>query len=158
MQNAGPPGWMTRHHIASSILDGIKRLREGVATLARPQLLARQAVLCALYIGTAGLALFALTVGLGVNEVSLWQSLGIYAFTMTVGLLMPLPIDFGVIEISGVGALLASGVSQEVAVAIMLINRMLNVGSAVMIAAVGTVFLREELHKTLKPHAQQSHA
>jgi uncharacterized membrane protein YbhN (UPF0104 family) len=87
----------------------------------------------------------------------LWQSLGIYAFTMTVGLLMPLPVDFGVIEISGVGALLASGVTQEVAVAIMLINRLLNLGSALAIAVVGTVFLRAELHKALRPDAQQMH-
>lgn len=134
----------------AAILDAIGRLREGLAVLARPRMLAAQAVLGGSYICCAGVGLFVLAIGLGVDNVSLLQIVGIYAFTMTVGLLMPLPIDFGVIEISGVGALLASGISQEVAVALMLLNRVLNLGAAIAIAAVATLFFREELHRALR--------
>jgi lysylphosphatidylglycerol synthase-like protein len=86
MHNSGPPNWMTRYRGISFILDTFRRLREGIATLSRPQLFGPQAALCALYIFSAGAGLFVLAIGLGVNELSLRQSLGIYAFTMTVGL------------------------------------------------------------------------
>jgi uncharacterized protein (TIRG00374 family) len=158
VQHSGLSDRIARHGRTSSVFGALDHFREGVAALAKPYLLIRQACVSATYIGIAGVALFVLAVGLGVNQLSLPQSLGIYAFTMVVGLLMPLPVDFGVIEISGVGALLAMGVNREVAVALMLMNRILNLGSAIAIAAVGTVFLRDELHRVVSPRKQESHA
>lgn len=144
--------------LAGSLLGAIRRFREGAAALCSPRLLASQAMLCGLYISCAGVGLLVLAIGLGINNVSWWQFIGIYAFTMTVGLLMPLPIDLGVIEVSGVGALLACGVSQEVAVALMLLNRILNLGSAIAIAALSTMFFRDELQRAVRPQGEQGRA
>jgi uncharacterized membrane protein YbhN (UPF0104 family) len=91
-----------------------------------------------------------LALGLNVDQFSFWQMLGVYAFSLTAGLILPLPVDLGVVELSGASALAASGVSKEVAVSIMLLNRLLNVGSAIAIAAIGTLFLRGELLEALR--------
>lgn len=144
-----PPSWLTRHAFARRALDELGRFRRGVAVLIRPRPVVVEASLCAGYLMCASAAMYVIAAGLGVDRFSFWQMLGIYAFSLTAGLILPLPVDLGVIELSGAGALVASGVSQEVAVSIMLLNRLLNVASTLVIAAVGTLFLRDELQRAL---------
>jgi uncharacterized membrane protein YbhN (UPF0104 family) len=73
----------------------------------------------------------------------------VYLLSLAAGLIIPLPIDLGVVEVSGVGALVASGVGRDVAVGLMLVNRLLSIGSAVVIATISLLFLRAELQRAL---------
>ena len=154
-KNSDPPEWMTRHRFTRTLLNELGRFRRGVAALVRPRPLATQATLCAAYLCSAAAGLYMLALGLSVDQLSFWQMLGIFAFSLTAGLILPLPVDLGVVELSGAGALAASGVSKEVAVSIMLLNRLLNVGSAIAIAAIGTLFLRTELREALRTRRDQ---
>jgi uncharacterized membrane protein YbhN (UPF0104 family) len=147
--HAEAPAWMKRNALANFLLVELARFRHGVATLVRPRRLTIEAVLCGAYLTTAGAAMYVLALGLGVSQLSWWQMLGIYAFSLASGLILPLPVDLGVVELSGAGAMAASGIGREGAISIMLLNRLLNVGSAIAIAAVGVLFLRGELHQAL---------
>jgi uncharacterized protein (TIRG00374 family) len=143
------PRWITRHALARTLLDELSRFRRGIAALVRPRPLTIEAALSAAYLSTAGAGLYVLAVGIGVDQLSFWQMLGIYAFSLTAGLIVPLPIDLGVVEVGGVGALVASGLNREAAISLMLLNRLLSVGSAIGIAAVGMLFLGDELRRAL---------
>jgi uncharacterized membrane protein YbhN (UPF0104 family) len=152
---------MKRNALAKFVLAELARFRRGVVALVRPKRITLQAVLCAAYLTTAGAAMYVLALGLGVDQLSLWQMLGIYGFSLASGLILPLPVDLGVVELTGAGALIASGVGREEAISIMLLNRLLNVGSALAIAGVGVLFLRGELRQALsrqpRPPAYRSH-
>jgi hypothetical protein len=148
-RGASAPHWTKRHKLTRTALDELARFRRGVATLVHPRPLTAEALLCAAYLAVAAVALYVLTLGVGVDSVSLWQMLAIYAFSLAAGLILPLPIDLGVVELTGAGALVATGLSREVAVSIMLLNRLLSVGAAIVIATLGTLFLRDELGEAL---------
>jgi uncharacterized protein (TIRG00374 family) len=149
-KHRGPPSWIARYRLTRTVLEEFSRFRLGVATLIRPRRLAIAAALGAAYLVTASAALYVLALGVGVDQASFWQMLAIYAFSLTAGLILPLPVDLGVVELSGAGALAATGLSKEVAVSIMLLNRLLTVGSALLIGAIGTLFLRDELRRALQ--------
>jgi uncharacterized protein (TIRG00374 family) len=148
-KNSAPPTWMTRHELTRTLLLELRRFRRGVAALIRPRPLATEAGLSAVYLLAAAGAMYLLALGLGVDQISYWQMLAIYMFGVTAGLILPLPVDLGVVELSGAGALVASGLNREVAISIVLLNRLLQVGTALVIAAVGMVFLRDELRQAL---------
>jgi hypothetical protein len=149
-RGASAPHWMKRYKLTRTALDELARFRRGVETLVHPRPLAAESLLCAGYLVTAAVGLYVLTRGVGVDHLSFWQILAIYAFSLAAGLILPLPIDLGVVELTGAGALVASGVSREEAVSIMLLNRLLSVGAAVVIAAIGTLLLRDELREALR--------
>ena len=73
-----------------------------------------------------------------------------YFFSLAVGLLFPVPVDFGVMEASGASGFLTYGVQQFVAVGAMLLNRVLSLASSLVIALIGVIFLRDELRRALQ--------
>ncbi len=60
-----------------------------------------------------------------------------YFFSLAVGLLFPVPVDFGVMEASGTGGFLAYGAQEFAAVSAMLLNRVLSLASSLVIALIG---------------------
>jgi hypothetical protein len=73
----------------------------------------------------------------------------VYFFSLAVGLLFPVPVDFGVMEASGTGGFLAYGVQEFAAVSAMLLNRGLSLASSLVIALIGVIFLHDELRRAL---------
>jgi glycosyltransferase 2 family protein len=149
------PQWMTKHEALRKILDELRQFREGTRDLLRPRVLAIQVSLGSMYLAIAGIALYVVIRGLGLNSVSLWQAWAVYFFSLAVGLIFPLPVDIGVTEISGVGALVAIGVDRSYAVGIMLINRVLSIGASVAIALIVVVVLHDEFRATLRGGSKQ---
>ncbi|MBF6591095.1 MAG: flippase-like domain-containing protein [Ktedonobacterales bacterium] len=145
-----PPRWITSRKTFRTVLDEFNQFRDGAHDLAHPRILLIESALSAIYLVIAGTGLWLVARGLGISGISYVGALAVYFFSLAVGLILPIPIDFGVVEISGTGALLAIGVSKTGAVGIMLINRFLSLASALVIALLGMVIFRDELRKALE--------
>lgn len=124
--------------------------KASTAQLAHPRGLALQISLGAAYLVLGAGAFYSLLLGLGVTGVPLPQAIAVYLFSLACGLLIPIPVDIGLIELSGTTALLAVGVSRGVAVSAMLLNRVLGGAAAILIALATMVMLREELRAALR--------
>jgi uncharacterized membrane protein YbhN (UPF0104 family) len=117
--------------------------------LLAPRALGVAAALSAVYIGCGAVGLWAIARALGVPGVGLPQALVCYAFALGMGLLIPIPMDLGLTEGSGVAALMACGVSTVDAVAIMLIQRVLGALLTSPIAAVSLLAVRRQVGAAL---------
>lgn len=148
-RDTGPPEWMTKRKQLRDLLEELRRFEAGTAALMRPDVLGVATALGAAYLVVGGLALYVVLIGLGVGNVSVPEALVAYFFSLAFALIFPLPIDIGVIEASGIGVFLAMGVSREAAVGTVLVNRVLSIGSAIVIAAVGMAVFREDLKKAM---------
>ncbi|MGH2390665.1 MAG: hypothetical protein ACRDIE_20890, partial [Chloroflexota bacterium] len=104
----------------------------------------------------AGGALYVVVHGLGVGGASFRQVLAAYFFSLAFSLIFPLPVDIGVLEVSAVGAFLATGISRNDAVASVLVNRVLSIGSAIVIALLAMLVLHGELRAALGQDAPRS--
>jgi uncharacterized membrane protein YbhN (UPF0104 family) len=139
------------------------QLREAAGLLARPRVLLAQAAFGAAYLALGAGAFCVILQGLGLNQLTLAERLGVYAFSLAVGLFAPLPLDLGVIEASGVGALVACGVDPGVAVAAMLLQRALSSGVAMLVAGAAALVCGGERRAALagssisrrSPHTRQ---
>lgn len=143
--STGRPDWVTRRRWLNNVADELVRFREGAKNLMTPRSLAITLALSAVYQVLAGAALFVVVRALGDQSVSFTQALAVYLFSLAFSLIFPLPIDFGVIEVSGLGAFLAVGVARNTALGAVFANRILSILSSVVIAAVVVAFLRSEI-------------
>jgi uncharacterized protein (TIRG00374 family) len=132
-----------------AVLEELKLFKKSTALLADPRALAVQFTFGALYLTLGAGGLYALLLGLGVSGIPFPQALSVYLFSLAAGLLIPIPIDIGLIEVSGTTALMAVGVGRSVAVSAMLLNRVLGGAAAVLIALVTMIVLRSELRTAL---------
>jgi uncharacterized protein (TIRG00374 family) len=139
-----------------SVLAELKLFKTSTAMLASPRLLVEQFALGAVYLVLGAAALYSLLLGLGVTSVSFGQVVSISLFSLACGLLIPIPIDIGLIELSGTTALIAIGVSHSAAVSAMLLNRVLGGAAAVLIALVTMAVLHQELRAALRGRAAES--
>ncbi|HEX6122818.1 MAG TPA: lysylphosphatidylglycerol synthase transmembrane domain-containing protein [Ktedonobacterales bacterium] len=133
-----------------ALLAELKLFKASTAMLANPRLLVTQFLLGAVYLVLGAAALYSLLLGLGVTSVSFGQVVAISLFSLACGLLIPIPIDIGLIELSGTTALIAVGVSHSAAVSAMLLNRVLGGAAAVLIALVTMAVLHQELRAALR--------
>ena len=138
-------------------LAALRELRAGARDLLHPRVLAAQTALGAAYLVIAGTALFVTAHGIGQTGISYADALGIWFLTQAMAQILPIPIDIGVVEVSGVGALLAIGVEKNAAISIMLVNRVLSLGAALTIALIVTIVLREQF-AVLRAHRLQGGA
>jgi hypothetical protein len=98
---------------------------------------------------------FVLGVGLIAALLALGDIHAVYFFSLAVGLLFPVPVDFGVMEASGTGGFLAYGAQEFAAVSAMLLNRVLSLASSLVIALIGVIFLHDELHRALQENPRR---
>jgi uncharacterized membrane protein YbhN (UPF0104 family) len=119
----------------------------------------------ALYLALGGLLLYVVSRGLsesqpntGLGNISVFDAIAAYFFSLAFALIFPLPIDIGTTEVSGTGVFLAEGAPKFAAVSVMLINRVLSIGAAIAIAAVSMIFLRDELRLALQERPRASGA
>jgi uncharacterized protein (TIRG00374 family) len=143
------PVWLAKRGTYRRIVEEFERFRGGATALLRPDILAQQAILGAIYLVLAGAMLYMVLRGLSIGDVSLWGALAAYLFGLGLALISPIPMDIGVIEVSGVGALMILGVSEPLAVGVMLVNRVLRSGIPLVIALVVFVLLRDEVREVL---------
>jgi uncharacterized membrane protein YbhN (UPF0104 family) len=148
------PDWLTGrgwYRAAKALGD----FREGAVDLLVPGVLVRVVPLGALYCLCAAAAMYMVALGLGIPHLSFWQALAAYFFSLAFTLIVPVPIDVGAFEASGVGALVAQGVGRNEAVSIALVNRALGLGVSVVIGLLTALVLHDELHAALGHRATQ---
>lgn len=143
------PQWMQRHKALRVVLAELRQFLEGSKQILHTRVMVIATLLGAVYLIIAGCALYLVARGLGIH-ISLTGALAVYFFSLAFSLIFPLPVDIGVLEVSGVGAFLALGVDKPPAVGAMLINRVLSFGSALAIALIGTLFLRDEFRRAMR--------
>jgi uncharacterized protein (TIRG00374 family) len=133
-----------------ALLDEVKLFKQSTALLASPRTLLVQFAFGAAYLLLGAGGLYMLLLGLGITSVPLTQAVSVYFFSLACGLLIPIPVDIGLIELSGTTALLAIGIKSDLAVSAMLLNRVLGGAVAVLIALVTMVVLRRDLRAALR--------
>jgi uncharacterized membrane protein YbhN (UPF0104 family) len=111
--------------------------------------LALAAPLGALYLLLGGSTLYLIARSLGLDGLPWSDILAVYFFSLAAGLILPVPVDIGVTEVSAVGAFLALGVGMPTAVSAVLLLRALSLAVALLVA-VGTMgVLRAETCRLL---------
>lgn len=143
------PQWMQRHKAWRKVLSELRQFLEGSKQILHPRVMIIASLLGAVYLVVAGVALYLVARGLGIH-ISLTGALAVYFFSLAFSLIFPLPVDIGVLEVSGVGAFLALGVDKPPAVGAMLVNRVLSFGSALAIALVGALLLHDEFRRAMR--------
>ncbi len=102
------------------------------------------------YIACAGMALWAIAAALGVKSIGPGQGLIVYCFALACSLAIPIPIDLGLTEASGLAALLALGVGRADALTIMLMQRVLTSVLTSGIAGVTLALLRNQMGAAMR--------
>ncbi len=141
----GRPDWIKRRSILNDVADEFVNFRKGAETLLTVRSISITMALSIVYLLMGGAALFVVVRALGDQQLSFSQALAVYLFSLAFSLIFPLPIDFGVLEVSGVGAFLAVGAARNTAFGAVFANRILNTLSAIVIAAVVVAFLHGEV-------------
>ncbi|HEX9057814.1 MAG TPA: lysylphosphatidylglycerol synthase transmembrane domain-containing protein [Ktedonobacterales bacterium] len=153
------PAWVRTHRRVYDTWDKaageLRQFGTGAKRILQWHTLAVSYVLAACYLLAAGGILYVILGGLGWNKSPFGVVLAVYFFSLAVGLIFPLPFDLGVTELSGVGAFLVAGVERDTAISAMLINRALTLAFSLLIAAVVSVVLRDELRKALQARGIQ---
>lgn len=149
------PKWIKEHKTLLKALEEFQQFQQGASLLFHPRVLLIAALLSAGYLITAGAALYLVVRGLGIGGASLPETLAVYFFSLAFSLIIPIPVDIGVLEFSGVGALLAIGIQggKTPAVGVMLINRVLGIGSSIAIALIVMAVFHGEFRAALRGQA-----
>ena len=108
------------------------------------------AALSAAYIAIAALELWAIAAGLGLHGIGFTQALIVYAFALAAGLIIPVPIDLGLTELSGLAALMAFGVPRADALTVMLLQRLVSTTLTAGISLAGLAALRRHVAAALQ--------
>jgi glycosyltransferase 2 family protein len=147
--------WAIRHPTLRRVVEELDHYRQGIGTIARPRVLSIQTLLSAMYLSAAAVGLYVLAKGAGAGGISLGEAMAVYFFSLAIGLIVPIPVDIGLIEFSGIGAFLAIGVGRDVAIGVMLLNRILSLGAATLIALFVMLCLPGELRAALRGTPQE---
>jgi uncharacterized membrane protein YbhN (UPF0104 family) len=140
------PRWVQQRQ---TLIEEVRHFRQGAAGLLNPAVLTITALLTLVYLGLAGAAFYQVIISLGVHGFAYEEALAAFCFALGFSLIVPLPTDLGSIEVSGTGALIALGMPKHEAVGVMLVNRVITLGLALLIAAIVAAILRGELRRAL---------
>jgi uncharacterized membrane protein YbhN (UPF0104 family) len=89
--------------------------------------------------------LYAITRAAGVHNVSLAAIVGTYALIVLAVIMVPIPTELGITEITGLNILLAYGLSRPTAAIIILSLRLLTTGLTILVAGTVLFLMRAEL-------------
>jgi len=140
-----PPEWLTRRKVFQWLSEQGGDFVKGVKSFVSPKLLVIGFGFAVVYLAAAGTQYYLVIRALGIGTVSYWQAVSAYLFSLGVGLILPVPTDIGVQELSGVGALRAIGVGTTQAVSVTIIYRILNLVTSLVIAVITFAILHQEL-------------
>lgn len=157
-QHARTPRWIREHKTLRTAMNELKDLRAGAADLVHPRVLLVATLLSGGYLITAGAGLFVVVRGLDIGGVSFPEALAASFFSLAVSLIIPIPVDVGIMELSGVGAFLAIGLQggTNAAVGAMLLNRLLSIIASLAIAGVVMLTFRGELRAALRDRSDRN--
>lgn len=142
--HAHPPEWLGRRKFFQWVSEQWKTFIKGAESFVTPKRLIIGFLLAATYLAAAGTEYYIVIRALGINNLSYWHAVSAYLFGLGVGLILPVPTDIGVQEITGVGALKALGVGTTNAVSISILYRILSLASSLLVAVVTFVILHHE--------------
>ena len=142
------PRWLRGRAVFQRALNEIRQFRAGAVALLHPRVLVVQSILGALYLTVAGTVLYVVLRSLGMGQVTLGQALGVYFFSLAFFLISP--VSVGMLEVSGVAALVVVGVDEPSGVGAMLIYHLLRTAFPLAIALAGLVILRDEVRAALR--------
>lgn len=142
------PRWLRALAVFQRAMNELRQFRAGAVTLLHPRVLMVPSLLGALYLTVAGIVLYVVLRSLGIGHVTVWQALGVFFFSLAFFLISP--VSVGMIEVSGVAALVVVGVNEPSAVGAMLIYRVLRTGFPLAIACVGLVVLHDEVRAAFR--------
>jgi uncharacterized membrane protein YbhN (UPF0104 family) len=147
------PNWLTDHRRFRQLADEVGHFREGLAKVANRRVLATAVALSAGFVLLEGLGLFLVARALRLDALTLTAAIAAYYFSIGVALIVPIFTNLGTLEASGVGALIALGVSREGAVASMVLDRALIIAVAIVLAVAFGVADQDLLRRALRPKA-----
>lgn len=125
------------------------RFAASATDLLRPRVLGPAGLLAVAYIGCAALSLWAIAAALGIDSIGPDRAVLVYTFALGMGLIIPIPLDLGLTEVSGLAVLVALGVARADALTVMLMQRILSSVLTSGIALVTLAALRRQLMTTL---------
>lgn len=140
-----PPAWLAKRRFYQWLSVHCGEFVKGAKRFVSPKLLTVGFGLAVVYLAAAGTQYYLVLRALGIGTVSYWHAVSAYLFSLGVGLILPVPTDLGVQELSGVGALRALGVGTTQAVAVTIIYRLLNLVTSFVIALVTFALLHQEV-------------
>jgi uncharacterized membrane protein YbhN (UPF0104 family) len=137
-------------HVRPEIHPGLRRVRDLVEAFlqAGGELLAGRTLWpllpTAVYMLCYVVDLYVMIQAVGVHDISFVDTIAIYCFTVLVTILIPIPGEIGVTELSGVGVLIAYGVPAAKAAVIVLGLRILATGFTILQSGAILAVLRGE--------------
>lgn len=132
------PAWLDR---GRSIAEEFLEAGRDLVTLRTLKTLVPTAAYMFVYV----VFLYAITRAVGTHRVTLLDASAVYAFIVLVIVLIPIPTELGITELSGLSALVAFGIPRSTAAIVMLSLRVLATGMTILVAAAMLLLLREEL-------------
>jgi uncharacterized membrane protein YbhN (UPF0104 family) len=143
--------WLDRrqagNRLLDKILDGLKQFLVGEERILDSWLIGRAGFLAAAHLAFTVAALYVISRGLGIDNVSWWQMAAVYAFVLALVNLNPLPTDLGVSEGGGMSIFVATGVDQAQGLTAMLLIRFAIILATVLLLGIAlAVFPREVKH------------
>jgi uncharacterized membrane protein YbhN (UPF0104 family) len=144
------PKWMVRARALRRLLEELAQFRQGALQLWNVPTIAIGYLICSAYVLAAGGALYWITRGLGVRDITFTAVVAVYCFSLAFALIEPSPVDLGITEIGGAGAFVAIGLSSDRAISAMLLSRMLSVAVSLVLAGIGMLLLRREFLAVLR--------
>jgi uncharacterized membrane protein YbhN (UPF0104 family) len=150
--------------VRPDIHPGLRRVRDLVEEFLQSggELLAwrtaRSLVPTAIYMLCYVVDLYVMIQAVGVHNISFVDTISIYCFTVLVTILIPIPGEIGVTELSGVGVLMAYGVPAAKAAVIVLGLRILATGFTIVQSAAILALLRGEFKTVGGPRSMKAMA
>jgi uncharacterized membrane protein YbhN (UPF0104 family) len=125
----------------------LKRFLGGIESLLSPPTFLRGLALTVPYLALTFAAFYLVIRGLDISGVDWTQATVVYAFTLAIVNLNPLPTDLGINEGSGVSIFLANGVPEADGLAAMIIIRLAIVLSAGILTCLAMLIFQREVRR-----------
>ncbi len=138
------PGWLANKQFFRWAAEQWKTFSQGAAAFVTPKRLGVGLALAAAYLAAAGTQYYVVIRAIGHDHVGYFDAVAAYLFGLGAGLILPVPTDIGVQEITGLGALKAMGMQVPNAVPVTILFRVFNLVSSLVIAVIAFVVLHRE--------------
>jgi len=152
------PAWVARHKALRNLVAEYDQFRAGAKDILHPRAMLVLLGYTTAYLLLAGTGLYVVVRGLGISGATYGEALSVYFFSLAFALILPLPMDIGAIEVSGLGAFIAVGVERNAALGAMFVNRILSILSALVIALIIVAALHGELRAVLQDRPRPDRA
>jgi uncharacterized protein (TIRG00374 family) len=145
--------WWLEKRWVQEALNQVREFIVGEQSLLHPHVLGVASLFTATYLVISGFSLYLVILALGLS-LPWYQVLAVTCFSIAFAAIVPLPVDFGSVELSGTGVLVAMGMNGTDAVSVMLINRLLNFGAILVMGVIVLAILHRDMRQVLQGPAE----